>query len=152
MKLPISLCFRQRGVTLIELIIVTVILAIIIGIAVPSYQTSITKNNRSLAKAELLSIFSKQEQYFINNKGYATNLTDLNYPANEVYVNKHGDVTGSDIGAVYKFQFAAGATSSSFTLEAIGLNSQADDTVCGTFTLDESGMQGATGSNGVSCW
>lgn len=46
--------FRQQGLTLIELMVTLAVLAIIVGIAVPSFNTMI-QNNRSLALGEELA-------------------------------------------------------------------------------------------------
>ncbi|WP_193754292.1 GspH/FimT family pseudopilin [Microbulbifer sp. Q7] len=46
--------FRQQGLTLIELMITLAVLAVVVGIAVPSFNTMI-QNNRSLALGEELA-------------------------------------------------------------------------------------------------
>ncbi len=157
MKPSISFCSNcevnkagclARGFTLIELMIVIVILGIIIGIAYPSYVEYVREAKRSVARSQLMEVYSRQEQFFINNKGYSTNLTGLGYGANPFYVDDQGleSVAGN---SVYLIQLAAGASTSEFTLQAVPQNTQAADSYCGTFTLTNTGAQGASGSD---CW
>lgn len=138
----------EKGFTLIEVMIVVAIIAIIAGVAYPSYQDSIRKAKRGVAKSELMKVLSRQEQFFINNKGYATNLTSLGYGANPFYVDDQGQESTAAEG-VYLIQLAGGASTAAFTLQAVPQNAQASDSTCGTFTLTNTGAQGAAGSN---CW
>ncbi len=60
----------QRGVTLIELMMVVTILAIIAGIAVPSYRKYLLRSQRSEAKIALLQLQTAQEKYYLQNNSY----------------------------------------------------------------------------------
>lgn len=145
---------QSSGFTLIELMIVVAIVAILAAIAMPSYKQYGLRSKRAVATAELLEVLSLQEQYFLNNKQYATDLTNLNYLANPYYINSEGDQTTAT-QAVYKIQLAStpAATTSSFTLEAVPQNSQQDDTRCGTLSLTHDGVRGEGGSGSTSdCW
>ena len=59
---------KNRGFTLIEMMIVLVILGLLILVALPAYQQQILKTKRSLGKGELLEVLARQEQFFVNNK------------------------------------------------------------------------------------
>ena len=59
---------KNKGFTLIELMIVIVIVAVLLAVALPAYQDSVIKSNRSAGRGILLDVASRQEQYFINNK------------------------------------------------------------------------------------
>ena len=50
-----------RGFTLVELMIVIVIVAILLAVALPSYQNSVQKGRRADAKAALLDVANRQE-------------------------------------------------------------------------------------------
>lgn len=66
---------RNRGFTLIELMVVVVIIAVLAGIAYPSYQKHMTGTRRSDAQAALLQIANQQERFFTECNYYATTLT-----------------------------------------------------------------------------
>ncbi len=61
---------HSSGFTLIELMIVVVIVAILAGIAYPSYQDSIRKARRADAKSALLEAASRQERFYTENNQY----------------------------------------------------------------------------------
>jgi len=64
----------QRGVTLVELLIVVSIVAILASIAYPAYQTHMTKTRHADAKIMLLQIMQQQRKYFTSNNTYTTDL------------------------------------------------------------------------------
>lgn len=68
---------RRRGFTLIELLVVLAILGILGAIAYPSYTSYIKKGNRAAAQAVLMEISQKQTQYLLDNRAYASAITDL---------------------------------------------------------------------------
>lgn len=63
---------RNRGFTLIEMMIVVVIVAILAAIAYPAYTNAITKARRSDGVDALLNIQALQEKYRANNPSYGT--------------------------------------------------------------------------------
>lgn len=58
------------GFTLLELMIVVAIVAVLAGIAYPSYQDSIRKARRADAKAALLEAAGRQERFYTENNQY----------------------------------------------------------------------------------
>ncbi len=63
---------RQKGFTLIELMIVIVVIGILSAIAYPSYQQHLRKGYRSAAQAQMLDIANRQQQYLLANRVFAT--------------------------------------------------------------------------------
>ncbi len=70
---------RSGGMTLIELIIVMVIVAIMASIAIPSYNSYVLKSHRTEAKTALLDLASMEERYFSTQNVYSLLTTDLGY-------------------------------------------------------------------------
>jgi type IV pilus assembly protein PilE len=141
---------RASGFTLIELMIVVAIVAIVLAIALPGYQEQVRKTKRSIARGELLEVAARQEQYFVNNKQYAIDLTSLGYPTNGYGVDQNTNAVAAGAG-IYNIQLAGGATTIAYTLEADPTGGQVRDTRCGMLTITSTGIKGAVGS--VSeCW
>ncbi len=67
---------KNRGVTLIELVVVVAILALLASIAVPSYRQYVLRSNRAEAKAALLNVAAAQEKFYLQNNTYTNELTD----------------------------------------------------------------------------
>ena len=143
---------RYRGVTLLELMIVVAILSILASIAYPSYQGYITRTNRSAGKSALLEAANRQEQFFADNKRYATDLADLGYGGNAFMVNAQGDPV-PDLSAERCYGVSlTNTTATSYTLNAAPQLGQANhDAQCATLTLTHTGIRGQTGAS-TKCW
>lgn len=65
---------RSRAFTLIEIMIVIVIVGVLAAIALPSYQEYVRKTARVDAYNAILDIANRQEDYFLDEKDYATGI------------------------------------------------------------------------------
>jgi type IV pilus assembly protein PilE len=137
---------RERGVTLIELMITVAIVAILAAIAYPSYTQYVLRSHRTAAKTALHDMASRQERFFSTNNTYATTLAQLNYPA--------GGSAIPDASSHYYDLSINAANATSYTLWAAPAGSQLNDAECGTFTLDQLGNQGMNGGTSTpqTCW
>jgi type IV pilus assembly protein PilE len=63
---------KQKGFTLIEVMITVVIVAILASIAIPSYRQYVIRGNRTAAQAVMMEIATRQQQFFVANRTYAT--------------------------------------------------------------------------------
>ena len=153
---------KERGYTLVEILIVVAILGILAVVAIPSYQDNVMASNRTVAQAGLLDLANRQEQFYLDNRTYTTDLTNLGYPAgmefsnggnSAVAVNNNQTlVASSDTGRIYYLQVTA-ANATGYGISAVPQLNQADDTECGTLSLTSRGVKGETGSGSTNdCW
>ncbi len=146
MKLP-----TQRGFSLVEMLMALVVMAILASVALPAYQDSVRKSGRSAAKGALMGVAMRQEQHFLNNRSYSTDLGGLGLP-DPYYVDKTNDaVAGSDARRIY--QIALDNTSAtSYDAVATALLDQSADG-CGNYTLNANGARSVSGAAGSNvCW
>lgn len=71
----------QAGFNLIEMMVVVALIGILAAIAYPTYTNAMVKGNRAAAQGFLLEVSQKQQQYFLDNRGYASSLSDLGLSA-----------------------------------------------------------------------
>lgn len=81
MSAAITLRARQAAFSLVELMIVVLILAIVMSIAIPSYQKQLEKSRRSEGKSLLSEIAALQESFRTEQNRYTADLTELGYAA-----------------------------------------------------------------------
>ena len=143
---------RQSGFTLMELMIVVAIIAIIAAISYPSYSQFVVRAKRTSGTSMLMQVADRQQQFFMDNKRYAANLTSLGYASDSIMVGNDGQIVASgDDGRVYGLGLTS-STATSFTLTATPQLKQAEnDSRCGNLTLTDAGAKGHSGS-GEKCW
>lgn len=138
-----------HGFTLIELVIAIAVLAIIVGIAIPSYTAQVTKTHRTEGKSELLQIAQALERCYTRFSRYDDTANcpianTLSGGGNQPTENGHYLITAPTL------------TATQFTLNAARQGSQATrDKWCGTFTLTHTGQKGMTGTaewDATRCW
>jgi len=67
-----------RGFSLIELVIVVAIVAILAAIAFPSYEAQLRTSARAEAQSFISDAATRQQQYLIDRRSYATSIAALN--------------------------------------------------------------------------
>lgn len=117
------------GFTLIELLIAIAILAIIMGIAIPSYTQYVLKSGRADATSTLLQTAQGLERCFTRFSAY--NDGNCAVPATIESENE-------------KYDISVTATQTTYDLTAAPKGSQTNDSECGSFTLDETGARGVS--------
>jgi type IV pilus assembly protein PilE len=142
----------MRGFTLIELMIVIMIIALLAALGYPSYGAYVTKSRRQAARNVLYQIADRQEQFFLDNKVYAANLTAMGFTANTIGVDQSGQITtSSDADRTYNVDLA-NTTATTYTVRSVPQLIQAkNDTDCMTLTLTHTGVRAQTGAS-PDCW
>jgi|TARA_Y100000294_G_scaffold123262_1_gene114606 type IV pilus assembly protein PilA len=72
---------REKGFTLIELMIVVAIIGILAAIAIPNFMRYQAKAKQSEAKANLGAIYTSQVTYQAENDAYSAALANLDWAA-----------------------------------------------------------------------
>jgi len=142
---------KQTGVTLVELMIVVAILVMIASFAYPSYMRYVVSSKRTAATSALLQIADRQQQFFMDNKSYTNDLTDLGFAANPWVIADDGTASAAgNSESVYSISLS-NVAATTYTITAAPLHGQLRDTKCNSLTLDQAGARGAsTGSD--DCW
>jgi type IV pilus assembly protein PilE len=144
---------KQRGVTLIELMIVIVILAVIASFAYPSYMNYVVDTKRTAATSILLQVADRQQQFFMDNKRFTNDLTNLGFANNPLVIADDGRpmANAADSDSTYSVALT-NVTATTYTITAAPLNGQASrDAECGSLTLNQTLMKGSSGG-GDDCW
>ena len=129
---------RNRGFTLIELMVVVSIIAILLGIAIPSYQEYIVRGKRAEAHARLNQFAQLLERYYSDNGTYS------------------GVALGPLIGlaaATTVYSGASNASASAYTMAFSGTTSATQftltatpngwtDSKCGVLWVNNAGVKG----------
>ena len=123
-----------RGFTLVELMVTVVIVAILLGIAVPSYSLYMKQSRRGETESALMDIAQREQTYLLDQRAYAVGagaLATLN------------TTLPADVNAYYTVTINPGATAVSFIATAAPKagTAQAGDP---TLTIDNTGAKTPT--------
>ena len=147
------------GFTLAELMVVVAIAALLLSIAVPSYQAQVRKSHRTEARSALLDLAAREERFFSTSNTYTNSRLDLGYGV-------AGDVFPMQVGSGY-YQVnippptaanpaAVPPTQAGYTIVATAIGTQVGDTSCQSFTVLQTGAQSSLDKGGADstaiCW
>lgn len=119
---------RQSGFTLIELMVVVAIVAILLAVALPTWNEQVKRSKRTAAQAVMLDIANRQQQYLLSNRTY---MDDAELVAT-------GFALDPDIAQNYTYDIEPGTGAvPSYVLTFTAKGRQTSD---GDMTLDEQGV------------
>jgi type IV pilus assembly protein PilE len=147
--------------TLIELVIAMVIVAVLASIAIPSYNAYVLKSHRTEAKTTLLDLASMEERFFSTTNTYSQAPSDLGYALANFPINTVSNYytisvpAGAFIAATPPSALAPAGSPATYGFTATAIGLQANDTACATLSISSNGTKTATGTDpnpNVDCW
>lgn len=124
---------RQAGFSLIELMIVVAVVAILASVAYPSYTQYVVRSNRAAAKAQMLDIANRQQQFLLSNRAYVS----------KTALETSGYRLPAEVSGRYDYDITVGTdTVPSYTITFTPKGAQAGD---GTLTLNSEGVKTPAG-------
>jgi type IV pilus assembly protein PilE len=132
---------RQRGFTMIEVMIACAIVAILAALAYPSYLSSVQKGRRTDAKSALIGAAGQLERYFTERSTYST-----------ATLGSGGIAPSTSLNGYYTLTLTF-PTGRLYLLSAVPTGIHAGDP-CGTFTYDDQGAKNVSGGtmSATDCW
>lgn len=131
---------RQRGVTLMELMVVVVIVGILAAIAYPSYRAQVRRSNRTEARVALEQTAGALEKCYTRYMMYNDN-------ANCPTANQFNAGAGINTPRGFYRITAPTLNGTQFTVRADAQGGQATDTGCTRLELTETGNR-----TPATCW
>jgi type IV pilus assembly protein PilE len=126
---------RNRGFSLIELVVAITIVGILAAIALPAYTSQLRKSSRAEAQSVLTTAAGNEQQYLLNRRAYGSSFAEINV------------AVPADLNGKYTFAVAAAVgPPPTFTLTATAIGDQANDS-CPTLIIDNAGNR-----RPPSCW
>jgi type IV pilus assembly protein PilE len=147
---------RSLGFSLIELMVTVAVLSILATIAVTAYTSQVQKSRRTEAKSAMLDLAGREERLFTTANAYSNLEAYLGYAAagaTTVMTNMPFGNNYYTLSVAVPDTTQAATTPTTYLITATPVGTQANDTACGSFTLNQLGVQGVTGtSTAATCW
>jgi type IV pilus assembly protein PilE len=143
---------KQKGFTLIEMMIVVSVLGILTSIAYSSYMKSVMKSNRTDAKTELADLAQRMQRCYTGNGTYATAAGVC------TIIDELSSADGVTTRGNFYVVKASNLTATTYTLTATPAadSVQSKDADCTSFVLNQRGNKSAEDKSSIDstdkCW
>ncbi len=142
---------NSAGFTLVELLIVVVLVAIVLGISIPGYRQYVQRASRADATTALLRISAAQERFYLQNGTYAGPAQlELPPPAGLGFTGSMSErgfynlVVVPNLGGL--------ATGYIALATPVPGGNQADDSDCALYSVNQSGTRTSFPGDLATCW
>ncbi len=131
---------NTKGFSLLEVLIVLAIVAVLALFAYPKYSSYLTKTRRIDGQVAILELASKLNEYYAIHHTYEhASFVQLDLPNHSPEGHYQLSINESN--------------ANNYKIIATPLRSQAKDHVCGSYTYNQAGDKGITGTGNLSeCW
>lgn len=137
---------KNKGFSLIELMIVVAILGILAAVALPSYSSYVIRSKRTECRAAIMQVMQQQERYFTQQNVYlAYASTPLTAPMRQF----SGDNLASSACEISAT--ACGGSVIGACVLVTGKPTYTDPLV-GNITMQSDGTKGCSGTDQTKCW
>jgi len=132
---------KNKGFTLIEIMMVVAIIGILVAIALPSYKQHVLRGNRTAVQAEMMQISSSLERYRSQQLTYA----NADITKSVIYGANKYPKTGNTL---YNLSLAVAANGLSWELTATPTGAQKNN---GALKIDNTGKRCWNQSSDSTC-
>jgi type IV pilus assembly protein PilE len=138
---------KNKGFTLIELMIVVAIIGIISAVALPSYNSYIIRSKRTECRTALMQVMQQQERYFTQQNAYLGPFaaTDPNIPMRQF----SGDTAASSACSISAAACSGSTVGACIVVTGTPLR---PDPEVANITLQSDGTKGCSGTTQAKCW
>ncbi len=143
---------KQRGFTLIELMIAMVVIAILAAVGYPSYLDYVARGKRAEGKGALLRAAQQLERFYSVNNCYPSNTANCASAGSSAAALTAASINAfsGDSAASSAYNLTVTTNAQDFTVTATPIFT---DTKCGNLTLTNTGAKGKTGTESMlNCW
>ncbi len=146
---------QQYGFTLVEMMLVVTLCAMLLALAVPSYQSHLVRTRRVEGMVALLITMQQQERYFAQNNRYSV----FSSASTEAQQTRFKWWSG-DSASASAYELAARPCADASLVECVELIAMPGtdkigrhiaDPECATLVLSSTGRRSATGPS-AHCW
>ena len=142
---------KNRGFTLIEMMIVVVVIGILSAIAYPSYVRYVIKSKRTECRAIIMQVMQQQERFYTQQNTYLAFAKPTTAAAAAALSMRSMSGDTFEKSACLLSAAACSGSTIGVCVQVTGEPVKADPEV-GNITMQSDGTKGCTGTDQTKCW